>query len=84
MITREEAKYLMKNRYRYSNKTALDVVDEIYDSMGTCSKCIYFDGVDCNKLTCSYMDTVMPEDEETFFCSEYEKNEDQLKGDKDV
>ena len=66
-MTRDEAKDLMLNRHRHINKSSLDVVDEIYDSLGTCIECKKYINGSCiiPKLEHRY------ERANTFYCADF-------------
>ena len=68
MITREEAKDLMSNRHKHINKSSLDVVDDIYDSLGTCIECKKYSSCIIPKLKHRY------ERANTFYCADFIKD----------
>ena len=65
MISREEAKQLMSMRHRYTNKSVNDVIDDIYNSIGSCETCGLRGKLQCNKL----------ETEDNGYCDDYIKKE---------
>jgi len=70
MINRENA----KNRLFTDRSNALDVIDNIYDSVGSCKECAYaWEGEYTKYIFCSFFDDATFKKD--FYCSKYEKGE---------
>ena len=79
MITREDAKLLMKDRVRHINKSANDVIDEIYDSIGSCKECKFSRTNDRDSLYCcklSAFNECYYYVNDDWYCADFEKRKD--------
>jgi len=70
IMTRKEAKDLMSNRHKHINKSSLDVIDEIYDSFGTCIECKYGIKYNDNEVQCE-LDGIFHR--LNFYCADFKK-----------
>ena len=69
MINREKAKYKMQTRFNHINKSTNDVLDEIYNSVGLCSKCLRYRNN--NRSYCTLLGRAVKED---WFCADFKQN----------